>query len=362
MAMTGGGIRVSGLSKRYGEVVAVKSIDLEVHKGEFVTLLGPSGSGKTTTLRMIAGLESADEGIIEIGGRVMSGRGVSVPAYKRNMGMVFQSYAVWPHKTIFENIAFPLKMKKFPREEGRSRVERMLDLVELPYAQFGERYPAQLSGGQQQRVALARALVADPEVILYDEPLSNLDAKLRDSMRLLLRKVHNELSVTALYVTHDQLEAMVLSDRVCVMNHGEIVQQGTPRELYDRPTDLFVAEFVGQANVLAVEEQIAGGMAKIGGGVVVRVSAPVDRSAGSQLRLVIRFHQVRLLQPGAAEPAENVFDATVSETMFLGDRIRYVLEAGLGSALVAEIPAMRGLPAAGERVRIALPPESCILI
>lgn len=360
--MAGEGIRVTGLWKRYGEVAAVKGINLQVDKGEFVTLLGPSGSGKTTTLRMIAGLETSDEGVIEIGGRVMSGKGVSVPAYKRNMGMVFQSYAVWPHKTIFENIAFPLKMKGFPRQQERERVERMLDLVELPYAQFGERYPAQLSGGQQQRVALARALVADPDVILYDEPLSNLDAKLRDSMRLLLRKVHNELTVTAVYVTHDQLEAMVLSDRVCVMNHGEIVQQGAPRELYDRPADLFVAEFVGQANVLSLEAPVVGGEARLPGGLTLGVQDAVGHGARTQLRLVIRHHQVRLLQAGETAPAENVFEAGVMEAVFLGDRIRYVFELAPACRLVAEVAALGGLPAPGERVHIHLPRESCIVL
>ena len=356
--MAGEGISVKGLWKRYGEVAAVKGIDLAVDKGEFVTLLGPSGSGKTTTLRMIAGLEQPDEGVIAIGGRQVSGPGGNVPAYQRNMGMVFQSYAVWPHKTIFENVAFPLKMKRMARGEERARVERMLALVELPYAQFGERYPAQLSGGQQQRVALARALVADPDVILYDEPLSNLDARLRDSMRLLLRKVHDELDVTAVYVTHDQLEAMVLSDRVCVMNHGVIVQQGPPRELYERPADLFVAEFVGQANVLPIEAWTGEREVRVAGGIVVRLAGAADQGRN---KLVIRHHQVRLLAAGQ-EMAGNVYAARVAEAVFLGDRLRYVFELAPGCPVVCEVPAEAGLPAVGDSVRVALPEHNCIVL
>jgi iron(III) transport system ATP-binding protein len=356
------GIRISRLVKRYGEVVAVKEIDLTIARGEFVTLLGPSGSGKTTTLRMVAGLEQPDGGTIEIGGRVVNGEGVNVPAHKRKLGMVFQSYAVWPHKSVYENVAFPLKMKQVGRKDERSRVERMLELVELPYATFGERYPSELSGGQQQRVALARALVADPEVILYDEPLSNLDARLRDSMRILLRKIHDHIGVTALYVTHDQLEAMVLSDRVCVMNHGEIVQQGTPRELYDKPSDLFVAEFVGQANVLPAVANGVSGVLKIGDGVAIRVPDGTRADTASGRHVVIRHHQVRLLAAGEPDPGENVFNATVREAMFLGDRVRYSIELAPQCTVIAEVPAAPGLPVVGSRVRIALPSESCIVI
>ncbi|MGZ5171482.1 MAG: ABC transporter ATP-binding protein [Burkholderiales bacterium] len=357
------GIRIDHLLKRYGEVVAVKGIDLTIERGEFVTLLGPSGSGKTTTLRMVAGLEQPDGGTIEIGGRTVNGNGVNVPAHKRNMGMVFQSYAVWPHKSVYDNVAFPLKMKKIGRKDERARVERMLELVELPHSTFGERYPSQLSGGQQQRVALARALVADPEVILYDEPLSNLDAKLRDSMRILLRRIHDQLGVTALYVTHDQLEAMVLSDRVCVMNQGEIVQQGAPRDLYDRPSDLFVAEFVGQANVLTAEVDGTGGVLKLADGIALHAPQAAGRAAGSSTRVVIRHHQVRLLTAhDGREPAENVFSAIVREAMFLGDRMRYVLELAPQCRVVAEVPAAPGLPVSGGAVRIVLPSESCIVI
>lgn len=356
------GIRVQGLIKHYGEVVAVNAIDLAVASGEFVTLLGPSGSGKTTTLRMVAGLEQPDGGKIEIGGSIMHGPGVNVPAHKRSLGMVFQSYAMWPHKTVYANIAFPLRMQRVSRSEERTRVERMLEVVGLEYKEYGERFPSQLSGGQQQRVALARALVADPQVILYDEPLSNLDARLRDTMRALLRSIHDQVGVTALYVTHDQLEAMVLSDRVCVMNQGEIVQQGVPRDLYERPSDLFVAEFVGQANVLPVLDAGADAV-KIAAGVALQVPAANRRGAASGMRkLVIRHHQVRLLDGDDASAADNVFAALVRDVMYLGDRIRYTLEIGAGCTVIAEVVAGEGLPDKGARVRIVLPGASCILI
>src|SRR5690606_28018994 len=196
-------------------------------RGEFLTLLGSSGSGMTTTLRMVAGLEAPDGGTISVGGRMLNGPKVNVPTHQRNFGMVFQSYAVWPHKTVFENVAFPLSMRGVGRSEQREKVNRLLEMVGLESGKYGPRYPSQLSGGQQQRVALARALVGDPQVLLYDEPLSNLDARLRDSMRTLMRNIHDEFEVTSLYVTHDQIEAMVLSDRVCVMRDGQIVQEGS---------------------------------------------------------------------------------------------------------------------------------------
>jgi iron(III) transport system ATP-binding protein len=269
---------------------------------------------------------------------------------------------MWPHKTVYENVAFPLRMRRTARNEERSRVERMLEIVGLEYKEYGERFPSQLSGGQQQRVALARALVADPQVILYDEPLSNLDARLRDSMRTLLRSIHDQVGVTALYVTHDQLEAMVLSDRVCVMNHGVIVQEGVPRDLYDRPSDLFVAEFVGQANVLPVLEADDSAI-KVAAGIALQVPAANRRSDASRTqKLVIRHHQVRLLNDGDAAAADNVHSAVVGDIMYLGDRIRYTLDLGGGCTVIAEVVAGEGLPAKGARVRVGLPAASCIVI
>jgi ABC-type Fe3+/spermidine/putrescine transport system ATPase subunit len=274
------------------------------------------------------------------------------------MGMVFQSYAIWPHRTVHENVAFPLRMKGVSRSEERARVARMLDLVELPAADFGSRFASALSGGQQQRVSLARALVADPDVILYDEPLSNLDARLRDVMRGLLRSIHSRIRTTALYVTHDQIEAMVLADRVCVMNRGRIVQQDSPRALYDRPTDTFVAEFIGQANLVPIASaDPARREVTLSGGATLRVNLwPTNKPT----RLVVRHHQILLLPAGTT--AENVIAATVADAVFLGDRIRYSFRVADSLVLTAELLATTGLPVPGDAVRIQLPAETCILI
>ncbi len=359
-----GGIEISGLAKSFGAAPVVKGIDLQIRAGEFVTLLGPSGSGKTTTLRMIAGLERASGGTISVGGTLMDGNGVFVQPHRRDMGMVFQSYAIWPHRTVYQNVAFPLRMKRVPRAEEKQRVERILELVELPPGQYGGRYASQLSGGQQQRVSLARALVADPAVVLYDEPLSNLDARLRESMRTLLRSIHSRIGLTALYVTHDQVEAMVLADRVCVMNHGQIIQEGTPRALYDRPGDAFVAEFVGQANILPIASASrAAGTVHLRDGTALRVAAanwPADPCAAS--RLVIRHHHVLLHSMAAPPNAANLVPATLGDVIYLGDRVRSTLKLSPELSLICE--GISG-PSAGEvgaSMLAELSPDHCIVI
>jgi iron(III) transport system ATP-binding protein len=288
----------------------------------------------------------------------MNGPGVFVPPHKRNMGMVFQSYAVWPHRTVYQNIAFPLRVQRTARAEEKARVTRIMELVELPAADFADRYASQLSGGQQQRVSLARALVADPDVILYDEPLSNLDARLRDAMRTLLRDIHGRIRTTALYVTHDQTEAMVLSDRVCIMQSGRIVQQGTPRALYDNPSNMFVTEFIGGANALPIigqdrtTQQVV-----IAGGVRIHVT---NWNVSTSSRLVIRHHHIQLLP--ADTTADNAIEATVHDAVFLGDRVRFTLQARDGLTLVADAIATPGLPPPGTRIRAVLPAELCIVI
>jgi len=243
-------IALENLSKRFDEFVAVNAVTLTAADGEFLTLLGPSGCGKTTTLRMIAGLEEPNGGSIRIGDRVIydRGLGVNVPAETRGLGMVFQSYAIWPHMTVAENIAYPLRMRRVPRARRAELVKKALDLVGL--AGFGDKPSPLLSGGQQQRVALARALVFEPALLLLDEPLSNLDAKLREQMRFELRIMQQRVGLTAIYVTHDQEEALTLSDRLVVMNEGEIEQIGTPSEVYERPQTRFVAHFIGKGNML----------------------------------------------------------------------------------------------------------------
>ncbi len=241
-------IVIKDVMKAFGDVVVLNNFNAEFADGEFVTLLGPSGCGKTTMLRMIAGFEKPTRGEIFIGDQEVSSTKTFIPPEKRDIGMVFQSYAVWPHMTVFENVAYPLKMKKMDKESIREQVAKVLEIVHL--SQYAERVPSQLSGGQQQRVALARALVAQPQLLLLDEPLSNLDAKLRDSMRFEIKEIQQSLGITVVYVTHDQMEAMTMSDRVIVINHGDIQQIGKPTEIYRHPANQFVADFVGKINFI----------------------------------------------------------------------------------------------------------------
>ena len=242
--MPSSSLKITGLSKRYGDVVALAPTDLEVAQGEFLTLLGPSGSGKTTLLSLIAGLATPDGGQLLIDGKDAT---YGAP-YERDIGMVFQNYALFPHMTVAENIAFPLKMRKVDAASARKRAAEALELVRLPHV--AQRFPRELSGGQQQRIALARCLVYRPAIVLMDEPLGALDKKLRDQMQLEIKRIHRELKTTIVYVTHDQEEAMTMSDRICLMNHGKIEQLGTPSELYFRPRTLFVADFLGESNLL----------------------------------------------------------------------------------------------------------------
>ncbi len=258
------GIKLSNISKSYSGIPAVRSLSLEINEGEFVTLLGPSGCGKTTTLRMIAGLEDADDGEISVGEHVFYSRekGLYVPPEKRKLGFIFQSYALWPHMTVRGNIALGLEEKKIPKKEINDIISRVLTKVQL--SGLENRYPSELSGGQQQRVAVARMIAFEPEIFLMDEPLSNLDAMLRIDMRTELKRLHQELSATTVYVTHDQNEALTLSDRIAVMYDGEIRQIGTPKEIYYKPADLFVARFVGSPRINLLKGRIGseGGKAK----------------------------------------------------------------------------------------------------
>ncbi|MBQ3797778.1 MAG: ABC transporter ATP-binding protein [Butyrivibrio sp.] len=241
-------IELSHVSKKFGDVTVLNDFSDKFIDGEFITLLGPSGCGKTTMLRMIAGFEKPSTGEIRIDGNIVSGGGVFVPPEKRGIGMVFQTYAVWPHMNVFDNVAYPLKIQKKSKQEIREKVEQVLGIVHL--SQYIKRMPSELSGGQQQRVALGRALAAEPKVLLLDEPLSNLDAKLREEMRFEIKEIAKKLNINVVYVTHDQSEAMTMSDRVIVINSGVVQQQGTPVEVYTRPTNPFVADFVGKVNFL----------------------------------------------------------------------------------------------------------------
>ncbi|MBI1893064.1 MAG: ABC transporter ATP-binding protein, partial [Candidatus Rokubacteria bacterium] len=290
-------VRLVNLQKRFGAVTAVDGVSLEVAEGNIHTLLGPSGCGKTTTLRCIAGLEQPDGGEVVIGGKIMAApeRGIFVPPERRGLGMVFQSYALWPHLTVYENIAFGLRQQKRSRTEVEARVAEVLALTQL--AGFESRYPSEISGGQQQRVALARSLALRPGVLLFDEPLSNLDAKLRESMRLELRELQRALRTTSVYVTHDQVEAMVISDQISVMYRGRVLQTGTARELYERPAGPFVADFLGASNFL--RGRVANNQILAEGGLTIEGPIPHDAATNGEVLVSLRPERVTL---HAADP------------------------------------------------------------
>lgn len=360
-------IELSNLTKAFNGLTVVKGVNLTIGSGEFVTLLGPSGSGKTTTLRMLAGLERATSGIVRLNGHVMDGNGTFVPPHHRGMGMVFQSYAIWPHRTVYQNVAFPLQMKRVSGSEEKRRVHRILELVELPPGTYGQRYASQLSGGQQQRVSLARALVADPKIVLYDEPLSNLDARLREAMRNLLRSIHKETKLTALYVTHDQLEAMVMADRVCVMDQGIIIQEGTPRDLYDRPASQFVAEFIGQANILPLKDASRqNGNVTLETGTVLKAPAAnwTNASGASATKIVIRHHHAHVLTSASGSPSaeDNLLPGTIKDVVYLGDRTRTTVLLKDGPEFVAEEISGPSMSDIGRSVSVRVPQQFCIVL
>ena len=316
-------VRLEAVTKRFKDTVAVADFSVRVAQGEFVALLGPSGCGKTTTLRMVAGFVAPTTGEIFIGDRLVSSpaRGVFVPPEERRIGMVFQSYAVWPHMTVFENVAYPLKIKRLPRAEIRQQVERMLELTRL--AGLGHRPPHHLSGGQQQRVALARALVMEPAVLLLDEPLSNLDARLREEMRFEIKDLQRRIGVTIIYVTHDQAEAMAMSDRVLVMNAGRIHRVGTPQAIYEHPADRFVTDFVGAANFLPCRvAEDRGGVLLEDGTEPRRISCPVPPGVAGPAYVAIRPEHIRLTR----EPGE--LRGTVVRRVYLGRLIDYRVRLG----------------------------------
>ena len=305
-------VRIEHVFKRFGDVTAVSDFDLTVKDGEFVSLLGPSGCGKTTSLRMIAGFERATEGEIYIGDHCVSShiKNTFVPPEKRDIGMVFQSYAVWPHMTVTENVAYPLKIQKVPKEERAARVAEMLKLVHLD--EYGSRYPPQLSGGQQQRVALARALVMRPGLLLLDEPLSNLDAKLRESMRFEISSIQKELGITVIYVTHDQSEAMTMSDRVVVMSRGVIQQIGTPYEIYRNPANKMVADFIGLVNF--VEGEVQGDRVYISG---TGVSFPNTSGVTGSATIAVRPENITMSR------TSGTIEGTLVHRFYLGDAVDY---------------------------------------
>ena len=356
-------LQLEAVTKRYGETQVVTSSSLTIAKGEVYTLLGPSGCGKTTTLRMVAGLEAPSGGRIIYEGRVMAdpARGIFVPPHKRGMGMVFQSYAIWPHMTVFENIAYPLRLRGVAGDELRRRVEKVLDLVGM--TALMDRPAPMLSGGQQQRVSLCRALVYEPDLLLLDEPFSNLDAKLRVQMRVEVGLLQRRLGFSVLFVTHDQIEALTLSDRIAVMSEGRIEQVGTPQEIYDHPASPFVRDFLGQTvlirGTLAADAEAESPGVVVAGGAgtapcVVRAgnNALNGAASGSAVSLSIRPEDV-VLKP-ADQVTENSVQGLVDSLVFVGDRIELQVTLQNGDAVLLNAPRSGGW-APGQTIRLECP-------
>lgn len=360
---SGAAVRLRQLTKRYGGRAAVDRISLDIEVGEFMTFLGPSGSGKTTTLDMIAGFNRTTEGSITVDGVDVA----ELPPHRRDLGMVFQHYALFPHMTVAKNIAFPLQQRKVPKAEIAERVAEALRMVRLE--EMADRLPSQLSGGQQQRVALARAVVFNPRVLLMDEPLGALDKKLREQLQGEISRMHRELGITFVFVTHDQEEALALSDRIAVFNEGRIEQVGTPEELYERPGTLFVARFLGESNVFTGRCTAPGVLACDGYELAVP-AAPANAPATAsdavheEVALVVRPERMRLLVPDEAAPeGHNVLDGTVAEIVYFGAHRRVAVDLTCGErvqlreAAGAEQPLRPGSPA-----RVAWPVERAALV
>ncbi len=347
---------IEGLVKNFGKVRAIDNVSLTVKSGTLTTLLGPSGCGKTTTLNSVAGLDPVDEGIIRVGDFVLqdSKRGIALQPEERELGMVFQSYALWPHMKVYDNLVFGLKLKKISDTEAKKRIKDTLELVGL--SEMEQRYPFQLSGGQQQRVALARAVVAQPRLLLLDEPLSNLDAKVREQARFWLRDFQHRLGITTVYVTHDQAEALAISDMVAVMSAGKLLQYAPPHEIYEKPTSKFVADFIGVSSFLngtIVERASNSTRIKIDTGEVLtsaRVAPP-----GDKVSIAIRSERIRLVP--LSEQAPNTIPAKITSGVYLGSKWQYLVEIKSGTMRVETMDA-----APGEQVRLAFAPEDLILL
>lgn len=365
-------VRLEGVTKSFKDMVAVDNIDLDVREGEFLSFLGPSGCGKTTTLRMIGGFEQPSSGKIFLGEDDVAG----LPAYKRNVNTVFQSYALFPHLTVAENVGYGLKRKKVRKDETKKRVEEMLELVDLPG--YGVRRITQMSGGQQQRVALARALVNRPGVLLLDEPLGALDLKLRKQMQLELKRIQSEVGITFIYVTHDQEEAMTMSDRIAVMNAGHFEQVGAPQDIYEFPATEFVASFLGASNLLDGEVEIRdGGMTRVKLAVGATVSVPTDRmpTEGGRVRVGVRPEKLHIASGAGAtgnegsagggagangDAGSNVVDAQVMISTYIGVSTSYECRTSDGSKIVVYVQNLGNAAqpiGAGASVRLSWDPE-----
>jgi putative spermidine/putrescine transport system ATP-binding protein len=348
-------LRLAGVSKSFGAFRALDGIDLEVKRGEFLTLLGPSGSGKTTTLMLLAGFERPSAGTIEMEGRRIE----ALPAHKRDIGVVFQNYALFPHLTAAENLAFPLSVRGAGKAETAAAVEAALAMVHL--TGLGGRKPAELSGGQQQRVALARALIFKPRLVLLDEPLGALDKNLREHMQGELKQLHWQLGVTMVFVTHDQSEALNLSDRIAVFNRGIIEQLDTPERLYDQPRTAFVATFIGENNLLPGTLEGAGkahASVRLDAGAVLMAAAMDEPAGQGRVSLGIRPENIVLATPGQ----EGAIPATVEDVAYLGEARRVVAQAQGVGRLTVKLGSSNGRLAAGERIGLVLPSQHCRIL
>jgi iron(III) transport system ATP-binding protein len=347
-------VSLKGLTRRYGDVAAVADLSLEVKPGELVALLGPSGCGKTTTLRLVAGFLAPEAGEIWVGDRCLSSPAAVVPPERRRMAMIFQSYALWPHMTVAQNVAYGLRFKRgLTGGERDRRVAEMLRVVQL--GGYEARYPGELSGGQQQRVAVARALVVEPEILLLDEPLSNLDANLREEMRFEIRRLHEAFGITTLYVTHDQAEAMVISDRIAVLERGRVAQIGTADEVFLQPRTRFVAEFIGKTNLV---EGIAVAPDTVAVGPLRLRVGGAGLLTGTRVAVSIRPHDITLID--GAPPGVNALRGTVQRASFLGDSVDYQVRVADSEVVlrVAAPAVSRRRP--GENVGLTIDPAACI--
>jgi putative spermidine/putrescine transport system ATP-binding protein len=359
MALAEFRIRFDGVSKYYGQQCVVDKLRLDIETGEFVSLLGPSGSGKTTLLMMLAGFETATEGQILVDGYKIN----DVPSHKRDMGVVFQNYALFPHMTVGANVAFPLQMRGVAKAEIAERVKKALDMVQL--GALSERRSTQLSGGQQQRVALARALVFEPRVVLMDEPLGALDKNLREQMQLDIRALHQRLGLTIVFVTHDQSEALTMSDRIAVFNKGKIEQIGTPREVYDEPATRFVAEFIGETNLVeGVVEAIDADFASIRlkNGALIRAAAANGFATGQDVSVSVRPERFSLIDGGTFAGQGNAIEATVTDCVYQGDHLRVQLSGAGDVSYVARLDRKSPEPHRGTQVTALFSPGDCKVI
>src|SRR3989449_3150132 len=344
-------LRVSHVTKRFGGVTAVDDVSFDVPRGSFATLLGPSGCGKTTTLRMIAGFYEPDAGDIELAGKRIN----NLPAHRRGAAMVFQDYALFPHMSVRANVGYGLRLQRKSKADIAKKVDETLKFVGL--AGLGDRQPNQLSGGQQQRVAVARALVVEPQILLLDEPLSNLDAKLREEMRFEIRRLHETFGITTLYVTHDQAEAMVISDRIAVLDRGRVAQVGSAEEIFQQPRTRFVADFIGRTNL--VDAVAATPDAVTRGALRLRV-ASADLTPGARVSVSIRPHEIALATSTEGHAGDNVVSGRVRRVSYLGDAVDYQIELADSDVVlrVAAAPVLR--LRAGEAVRLTIPPSACV--